>query len=55
MPSTDPATDPVPSPLARLTFETGGGDQLTIANLVADPIEGLSIPPSRSRTIRTPR
>jgi DNA-binding MarR family transcriptional regulator len=36
MPSTDPATDPVPSPLARLTFETGGGDHLTIANLVAD-------------------
>jgi DNA-binding MarR family transcriptional regulator len=36
MPTTDPATDPVPSPLARLAFETGGGDQLTIANLVAD-------------------
>jgi DNA-binding MarR family transcriptional regulator len=36
MPSTDQATDPVPSPLARLTFETGGGDQLTIANLVTD-------------------
>jgi DNA-binding MarR family transcriptional regulator len=36
MPSTDPATDPVSSPLARLAFETGGGDRLTIANLVAD-------------------
>jgi hypothetical protein len=36
MPTTDPAADPVPSPLARLAFETGGGDQLTIANLVAD-------------------
>ena len=36
MPSTDPPTDPGPSPLARLTFETGGGDHLTIANLVND-------------------
>ena len=36
MPSTDPPTDPSPSPLARLTFETGGGDHLTIANLVND-------------------
>lgn len=36
MPSTDPPTDSNPSPLARLTFETGGGDHLTIANLVTD-------------------
>jgi hypothetical protein len=31
-----PSTDPSPSPLARLAFETGGGDPLTIANLVND-------------------
>jgi hypothetical protein len=36
MPSTEPAADPVSSPLARLTFETGGGDHLTMANLVTD-------------------
>src|SRR5262245_10893036 len=36
MPSTDPAADRVSSPLARLTFETGLGDHLTIANLVGD-------------------
>jgi DNA-binding MarR family transcriptional regulator len=36
MPSTDPPTDPGPSPLARLTFETGSGDHLTITNLVND-------------------
>jgi hypothetical protein len=36
MPSTDPATDPGLSPLARLTFETGAGNHLTIANLVTD-------------------
>src|SRR5262252_4170772 len=36
MPSTEPAADPVSSPLARLAFETGGGDHLTIANLVTD-------------------
>jgi hypothetical protein len=36
MPSTDPPTDPNASPLARLTFETGGGDHLTIASLVND-------------------
>jgi hypothetical protein len=40
MPSTDPPTDPSPGPLARLTFETGGGDRLTIANLVND-LRGL--------------
>jgi DNA-binding MarR family transcriptional regulator len=36
MPSTDPATGPIPSPLANLAFETGGSDRLTIAHLVAD-------------------
>jgi DNA-binding MarR family transcriptional regulator len=36
MPATDPATGPVPSPLASFAFETGGGDGLTIAHLVAD-------------------
>ena len=36
MPSTDPATDPRPSPLASLTFESGGGDHLTTASLVND-------------------
>jgi hypothetical protein len=36
MPSPEPAAEPVPSPLTRLAFETGGGDHLTTANLVTD-------------------
>jgi DNA-binding MarR family transcriptional regulator len=36
MPTTDPAPDPGPSPLSSLTFETGGGGHVTIANLVND-------------------
>jgi DNA-binding MarR family transcriptional regulator len=44
MPSTEPAADPIPSPLARLTFETGAGEQLTIANLVTDLHRLASLP-----------
>ena len=31
-----PSTDPSSSPLAHLRLETGGGDRLTLANVVAD-------------------